>query len=141
MAAHSVIGGIGVLALVIVATMLSVMFATRGAMATNRPIIEVLHFVGAKDDFIAAQFQRHFLQLGLKGGAIGGGGAMALFVLAELSCRLGLAGSAGGRPDRGPVRHSLDRGAGLCRDPRPDRADRRWSPPQPLAHDGQPHDR
>ena len=32
---------------------LSVMFATRGAMAANRPIVEVLHFVGAKNGFIA----------------------------------------------------------------------------------------
>ena len=61
--------GLGVLALVLAATVLSVMFATRGAMATNRPIVEVLHFVGARDGFIAGEFQRHFLLLGLKGGA------------------------------------------------------------------------
>ena len=76
--------GIGVLILVLVATMLSVMFATRGAMATNRPVIEVLHFIGAKNDFIAGHFQRHFLLLGLKGGAIGGGARMA----AVRACRL-----------------------------------------------------
>ena len=29
-------------------------------MATNRPIVEVLHFIGAKSGFIAGQFQRHF---------------------------------------------------------------------------------
>ena len=63
-------------------TVLSVIFATRGAMAANRTIIEVLHFVGAKDGFIAGEFQRHFLLLGLKGGAIGGGAAMVLFALA-----------------------------------------------------------
>jgi len=66
------------------ATMLTVTFATRGAMSTNRPIIEVLHFVGAKDGFIAGEFQRHFLLLGLKGGAIGGVIAMALFAMAGL---------------------------------------------------------
>ena len=64
--------GLGVLGLVLAATVLSVMFATRGAMATNRPIIEVLHFVGARDGFVAGEFQRHFLMLGLKGGVIGG---------------------------------------------------------------------
>ena len=53
--------------------MLSVTFATRGAMAANRPIVEVLHFIGANDGFIAGQFQRHFLVLGLEGGLIGGG--------------------------------------------------------------------
>jgi cell division transport system permease protein len=63
---------------------LSVMFATRGAMATNRPIVEVLHFVGARDGFIAREFQRHFLILGLKGGAIGGAAALVVFALAHL---------------------------------------------------------
>ncbi len=76
--------GIGILLLVLAATTLSVTFATRGAMATNRPIIEVLHFVGAKDGFIAAQFQRHFLLLGLQGGGVGGVAAMALFAIAGL---------------------------------------------------------
>jgi cell division transport system permease protein len=61
---------------------LSVTFATGGAMAANRPIIEVLHFVGAKDGFIAGQFQRHFLLLGLTGGVIGGVAAMLMFLAA-----------------------------------------------------------
>jgi cell division transport system permease protein len=92
--ARTAIGlGIGALMLVLAATMLAVTFATRGAMAANRAIIEVLHFVGAKDGFIAGQFQRHFLVLGLKGGAIGGGSAMMLFALAGfLGDRLGTAG-------------------------------------------------
>ena len=81
MAHASVIGGVAILVLMLAATMLSVVFATRGAMATNRPIVEVLHFIGAKDGFIAGQFQRHFLVLGLEGGAIGGGAAIVLFAL------------------------------------------------------------
>jgi cell division transport system permease protein len=76
--------GVAVLLLMLAATMLSVAFATRGAMAANRPIIEVLHFVGAKDGFIASQFQRHFLALGLEGGLIGGAAAVVLFALAGL---------------------------------------------------------
>ena len=79
MAEAAVIGGIAILLLVVVVTVLSVTFATRGAMATNRPIVEVLHYVGATDNFIARQFQRHFLFLGLKGGAIGGGIALMFF--------------------------------------------------------------
>jgi cell division transport system permease protein len=75
------VGGIIVLGLVIAVTILSVNFATRGAMAANRPVIEVLHYVGAQDRFIAGQFQRHFLWLGLKGGAIGGASAILLFAL------------------------------------------------------------
>ena len=77
--------GLGVLALVLAAAMMSVMFATRGAMAANRQIIEVLHIIGAKDGFIAAEFQRHFLLLGLKGAAVGGGVAMVLFALIGLT--------------------------------------------------------
>jgi cell division transport system permease protein len=88
MANSAVALGLGVLALVIVATGLSVTFATRGAMATNRQIVEVLHFVGARQAFIAGEFQRHFLVLGLKGGAIGGGVALAVFALASLAAHL-----------------------------------------------------
>jgi cell division transport system permease protein len=95
MASTAVIGGIVVLVLVFAATMLSVSFATRGAMATNRTVIEVLHFVGAKDSYIAGLFQRHFLLLGLKGGAIGGGAAILLFGFAEVLGRW-LHGTAGG---------------------------------------------
>ena len=79
MAETAVAAGIAILALVIVVTVFSVTFATRGAMATNFAIVEVLHYVGATDSFISNQFQRHFLLLGLKGGAIGGGAAIALF--------------------------------------------------------------
>jgi cell division transport system permease protein len=80
-----VAGAAGVLALVIIATVLSVTFATRGVMATNRQVIEVLHFIGARNSFIAGHFQRHFLLLGLKGGAIGGGLAILLFALADVA--------------------------------------------------------
>jgi cell division transport system permease protein len=91
----AVIAGVGVLMLVIVATVLSVTFATRAAMATNRPVIEVLHFIGAKNSFITGHFQRHFLRLGLKGGVIGGGSAIALFALAELASRWSLGTPSG----------------------------------------------
>lgn len=77
-----------VLALVFAATALCVVFATRGAMAGNRTVIEVLHFVGAEDSYIAREFQRHFLLLGLKGAGIGGAAAAALFVLLGLFGRL-----------------------------------------------------
>jgi cell division transport system permease protein len=73
------IAGSTVLILVLLATMLSVSFATRGAVATNRTIVEVLHFVGARNSFIAGTFQRHFLAVGLKGGLIGGAAAALLF--------------------------------------------------------------
>ncbi len=95
MAGTAVAVGIGVLLLMFAATILSVTFATRGAMATNKTVIEVLHFVGAKNRFIAGNFQRHFLLLGLQGGAIGGGGAILLFALASMTSGW-FSGTAGG---------------------------------------------
>ena len=83
MTGATVFAGIGILALVIIATIISVSFATRGAMAANRPIVEVLHFVGAGDRYIANRFLRHFLRLGLQGGVIGGGAAMLAFGFSE----------------------------------------------------------
>ena len=52
-------------------------------MAGNRDIVDVLHLVGARQRFIASEFQRHFLMLGLKGGLIGGGAAALTFVAAR----------------------------------------------------------
>jgi len=95
MAGTAVAAGIGILILMIAATVLSVTFATRGAMATNKTVIEVLHFVGAKNGFIAGHFQRHFLLLGLQGGSIGGGAAIVLFALAGAVSRW-FSGTAGG---------------------------------------------
>ncbi|MGB6350203.1 MAG: ABC transporter permease [Pseudolabrys sp.] len=95
MAGTAVAAGIVILVLMFAATILSVTFATRGAMATNKAVIEVLHFVGAKNGFIARHFQHHFLVLGLQGGAIGGGAAMILFALAGVTSRW-FAGTAGG---------------------------------------------
>lgn len=95
MAGTAVAAGVCILILVIAATVLSVTFATRGAMATNKNVIEVLHFVGAKNGFIAGNFQRHFLLLGLQGGAIGGGAAIVLFALASVVSRW-FTGTAGG---------------------------------------------
>ncbi len=83
MTGATVFAGLGILALVIIATIISVSFATRGAMAANRPIVEVLHFVGAGDRYIANRFFRHFLMLGLQGGLIGGGAAMLAFGFSE----------------------------------------------------------
>jgi len=83
MSGATVFAGTGILILVIVATIISVSFATRGAMAANRPIVEVLHFVGAGDRYIADRFFWHFLLLGLEGGVIGGGAAMLAFGFSE----------------------------------------------------------
>lgn len=80
MARSLVVFALVIFVLVLTAMGLAVAFATRGAMAGNREIIAVLHFVGAEDRFVARQFQRHFLRLGLKGGVIGGACAIAAFL-------------------------------------------------------------
>ncbi|WP_309085124.1 ABC transporter permease [Chelativorans sp.] len=81
MARTTVTIGVGVLALMLSATALTVIFATRGAMAGNGHVIEVLHFVGAEAHFIAREFRRHFLLAGTRGAAAGGAAAMIVFVL------------------------------------------------------------
>jgi cell division transport system permease protein len=75
------LAGLGVLVLVGAATILLIVSATRSAMAANREIVEVLHFVGATDRFIAREFERHFLSLGVKAGLVGAGSAAAVFFL------------------------------------------------------------
>ena len=95
MAGTAIVAGVAVLVLVLAVTVISVTFATRGAMAANRPIVEVLHYVGATDSFVAGQFQRHFLILGFKGGAIGGGAAIVLFGMTE-AANAWLTGTPGG---------------------------------------------
>ncbi|GLK66435.1 cell division protein FtsX [Hansschlegelia plantiphila] len=86
--------GVGVLALMLTATVLSVVFATRGAMAGNRDIVQVLHFVGARDGYIAGQFQRRFLRLGLKGGLAGGIAAFLTFMVAGFTAEQGVGSAA-----------------------------------------------
>lgn len=83
MARTTVLIGSGVLILVFTAMVLTVVFATRGALSGNRHIIEVLHFVGAESTFVAQEFQKHFLKISLKGAAAGGLLAAGLFAAAN----------------------------------------------------------
>lgn len=75
------LGGLAILALVGAATTAIIISATRSAMASNREIVEVLHFVGATDRFIAREFEKHFLILGIRAGLVGAISAMMVFVL------------------------------------------------------------
>jgi cell division transport system permease protein len=81
MAGTLVLSGVLVLALIVLATVLAVIFATRGTMSTNREIVDVLHFIGASNHFIAGEFQGRFLSLGFRGGVVGGLGAILFFFL------------------------------------------------------------
>lgn len=72
------LGGIAILVLVAAATTAIIVSATKSSMASNREIVEVLHFVGANDRFIAREFEKHFLRLGIRAGFVGA--ALAAFV-------------------------------------------------------------
>jgi len=87
--------GVFLVTLVLVAAGLAVIFATRGAMAGNKEVVDVLHFVGANDDFIAREFQRRFFRLGLRGSAVGAGGALVLTTILGLVTRSWRASPAG----------------------------------------------
>ena len=82
MAHTTVMIGTGILLLVFTAMVLTVVFATRGALSGNRHIVEVLHFVGAESSFVATEFQKHFLKISLKGSAIGSALAALFFASA-----------------------------------------------------------
>ncbi len=95
-AANAFVGaGVGLVVLVLVATGLAVTFATRGAMAGNKEVVEVLHFVGAGDDYIARAFQARFFGLGLRGGGIGAACAILAFIVAGLITGSASSGPAG----------------------------------------------
>jgi cell division transport system permease protein len=84
MASAIVALAVALFALMIVAMATAIGFATRGAVAANREIIEVLHFVGASDLFIAQEFERHFRRLGFSGALIGDSSAIAFFTVASI---------------------------------------------------------
>ena len=74
-----------IVVLIALATAATVVFTTRAAMDLHRDTIEVMHFVGAFDTYIAQQFAIRASLLGLKGSLIGvalaGPALLALTVL------------------------------------------------------------
>jgi cell division transport system permease protein len=80
-----------ILALVAAAAAAATVFGTRTALAVHRHVIEVMHLIGAQDDYVARQFQAHALGIGLRGGLTG-----LLFAVATLLAVEGLAPSGGG---------------------------------------------
>jgi cell division transport system permease protein len=67
-------------ALIGLTTVTVVIFATRSGLAVHNDTIEILHMIGAHDDYIAGQFQSHALALGLKGGIAGSAFGIASLV-------------------------------------------------------------
>jgi len=52
-------------------TSTTVIYATRTGMSVHRDVIEVLHLIGAHDDYIARQFADRAFALGFNGGLLG----------------------------------------------------------------------
>ena len=78
-----------VLGLISLAAIATIVFATRTGLAIHHDVIELLHLMGAQDDYVARQFQMNALWLGLKGGATGVGVAMAtLLVLGSIAGKI-----------------------------------------------------
>lgn len=81
-----------ILALIVGATSMIIVFATRSGLAANEHIVEVLHLVGARDALIAREFQNHFFWIALWSGLMGIGGAGITFVLLGQASRASWAG-------------------------------------------------
>ena len=60
--------GLAIVLMVSAASVLTVVFTTRAGLAVHRDVIELLHGLGARDGYIARQFQREALRLGFAGG-------------------------------------------------------------------------
>jgi cell division transport system permease protein len=60
-----------VIAMLILSTVSLVVLATRGSLATHHDVVELLHLIGARDNFIARTFQNHYMNVGIRGGIIG----------------------------------------------------------------------
>ncbi|MDJ0947873.1 MAG: hypothetical protein QNJ94_03040 [Alphaproteobacteria bacterium] len=70
-----------------VCAVLTVVFATRTGLAVHHHVIELLHLIGARDRYVARQFQHHALRLGLRGGLIGTAAAGLTILLLLLILR------------------------------------------------------
>lgn len=62
---------IGIVLLIGGVTSATVIYATRTGMAVHKGVIEVLHLIGAHDDYIARQFADRAFSLGFAGGVMG----------------------------------------------------------------------
>ena len=60
-----------VVALIGLATVITVVFATRTGLRIHRRVIGLLHLIGAHDRYIARQFERQALWLSLQGAVVG----------------------------------------------------------------------
>lgn len=90
----SLVGGLETLAMIAIAligftAMAAVVFTTRSSVSIQRDVIEVLHLIGATDDYVAHEFQRQAFWISLSGSASGTVLAVAtLYLLGQLAGNL-----------------------------------------------------
>ncbi len=61
----------GVVGLIALAAVMVIVFATRASLASHGELVALLHIIGARDAFVAGEFQQHFLGIGIRGALIG----------------------------------------------------------------------
>ena len=77
----------GIFLMILAAACAISMFAARAGLAANHEIVALLHLVGATDGFIAAEVQKRFFFIGLRGSLIGLLLAVFMLGLAALATR------------------------------------------------------
>ena len=81
-----------ILALIGLTAVAAIIFATRSGLAVHAAIINLLHVMGARDAYIARQFQMQAMMLGIRGGIIGSVAAIiVLVVLTTMSAGIDIA--------------------------------------------------
>ena len=96
--------GLSVVILVALSGIIMVVFATRGGLVAHNEVIEVLHLIGARDSFIARQFQSHVFWASLKGAIVGAILAfLVIWGLAEMADNLSGGGDLSTFPGLGII--------------------------------------
>jgi cell division transport system permease protein len=83
-----------ILFLISISAIAIVIFATRAVLQANRPIVDLLHLVGARDSYIARQIDGRFLRTGMLSGFIGVGLGLLTFLLLGVSSGGGMAAAS-----------------------------------------------
>ena len=69
------VAAVATLALITAVAVATIVFVTLTRMSIHREVIDLLHLMGATNRYVARQFERHALVLGLGGGLLGLAGA------------------------------------------------------------------
>ena len=72
---------LGLLLLIAGAAAAVIAFAARASLAARQSVVDALHLVGAKDEYIARLFERRFFVLGIRAGIAGAFFALAIALL------------------------------------------------------------